>query len=128
MIKSLTPLILITFQYSISIWKKKMKRSSYSKPLLSHFSLSLHTLERTVLIEREALSHLLNPKWQMAGERKGSFFWGTPGNRSSGDGVGPVAQRIRARGYEPRCRGFESLLAHNRPKREGLFPLGVGKS
>ena len=26
--------------------------------------------------------------------------------------VGPVAQRIRARGYEPRCRGFESLLAH----------------
>ncbi|GMN25874.1 hypothetical protein TIFTF001_045999, partial [Ficus carica] len=26
---------------------------------------------------------------------------GTPGNRSSGDGVGPVAQRIRARGYEP---------------------------
>ena len=52
-----------------------MKRLSYSKPLLSHFSLSLHTLERTVLIiEREALSHLLNPKWQMAGERKGSFF------------------------------------------------------
>ncbi|GFQ00193.1 hypothetical protein PHJA_002163300 [Phtheirospermum japonicum] len=40
----------------------------------------------------------------MAGERKGSFFEGTPGNRSSGDGVGPVAQRIRARGYEPRCR------------------------
>ncbi|KAL3648437.1 hypothetical protein CASFOL_007861 [Castilleja foliolosa] len=38
----------------------------------------------------------------MAGERKGSFFEGTPGNRSSGDGVGPVAQRIRARGYEPR--------------------------
>ncbi|KAF1876815.1 hypothetical protein Lal_00033127 [Lupinus albus] len=30
---------------------------------------------------------------------------GTPGNRSSGDWVGPVAQRIRARGYEPRCRG-----------------------
>ncbi|PPS02855.1 hypothetical protein GOBAR_AA17807 [Gossypium barbadense] len=49
---------------------------------------------------------------------------GTPGNRSSGDEVGPVAQRIRARGYEPRCRGFESLLAHNRPKREGPFPLG----
>ncbi|KAH0640780.1 hypothetical protein KY285_037366 [Solanum tuberosum] len=49
---------------------------------------------------------------------------GTPRNRSSGDGVGPVAQRIRARGYEPRCRGFESLLAHNRPKREVPFPLG----
>lgn len=29
--------------------------------------------------------------------------------------TGPVAQRIRARGYEPRCRGFESLLAHNQP-------------
>ncbi len=27
--------------------------------------------------------------------------------------MGPVAQRIRARGYEPRCRGFESLLAHS---------------
>ncbi|GKE19147.1 hypothetical protein Tco_1426724, partial [Tanacetum coccineum] len=50
-------------------------------------------------------------------KRKGSFFEGTPGNRSSGDGVGLVAQRIRARGYEPRCRGFESILAHNRPKR-----------
>ncbi|MFQ6643046.1 hypothetical protein Gotur_018769 [Gossypium turneri] len=49
---------------------------------------------------------------------------GTPGNRSSGDEVGPVTQRIRVRGYEPRCRGFESLLAHNRPKREGPFPLG----
>ncbi|KAD5507979.1 hypothetical protein E3N88_15682 [Mikania micrantha] len=49
---------------------------------------------------------------------------GTSGKRSSGDAVGPVAQRIRARGYKPRCRGFESLLAHNRPKREGPFPLG----
>lgn len=27
--------------------------------------------------------------------------------------TGPVAQRIRARGYEPRCRGFKSLLAQN---------------
>ncbi|KAF1870960.1 hypothetical protein Lal_00015261 [Lupinus albus] len=53
---------------------------------------------------------------------------GTPRNKSSGDGVGPVAQRIRAHDYEPRCRGFESLLAHNRPKREFPFPLGVGKS
>ncbi|MBA0731703.1 hypothetical protein Golax_023357 [Gossypium laxum] len=52
---------------------------------------------------------------------------GTPGNRSNGDEVGPIAQRIRARGYEPRCREFESLLAHNWPKREG-FPLGVRKS
>ena len=61
----------------------------------------------------------------MAEER--FLFEGTPRNRSSGDGVGPVAQRIRARGYEPRCRGFESLLAHNRPKREGPFPLGGKK-
>ncbi|KAL8226031.1 hypothetical protein R6Q57_018588 [Mikania cordata] len=38
--------------------------------------------------------------------------------------MGPVAQRIRARGYEPRCQGFEYLLAHNRPKREGPFPMG----
>ncbi|MBA0731262.1 hypothetical protein Golax_022728 [Gossypium laxum] len=53
---------------------------------------------------------------------------GTPRNRSSGEEVGLIAQRIRACGYEPRCRGFESLLAHNRPKREGPFPLGVGKS
>ncbi|MBA0636873.1 hypothetical protein Godav_005413, partial [Gossypium davidsonii] len=29
-----------------------------------------------------------------------------------------VAQRIRARGYKPRCRGFESLLG------KGPFPLG----
>ncbi|CAA0829404.1 Unknown protein [Striga hermonthica] len=48
------------------------------------------------------------------GRGKVPFFEGTLGNRSSGDGVEPVAQRIRARGYEPRCRGFESLLAHNR--------------
>ncbi|CAN6577655.1 unnamed protein product [Malus baccata var. baccata] len=37
-------------------------------------------------------------------ELPGESSKGTPGNRSSGDGVGPVAQRIRARGYEPRCR------------------------
>ncbi|KAC9709419.1 hypothetical protein E3N88_45355 [Mikania micrantha] len=57
-------------------------------------------------------------------QAKVPFFEGTSGNISSGDAVGPVAQRIRARGYEPQCRGFESLLAHNRPKREGHFPLG----
>jgi hypothetical protein len=60
----------------------------------------------------------------MAGERKGSD---TPGSRSSGGGVGPVAQRIRARGYEPRCRGFESLLAQNKIDKD-LSLLGVGKS
>ncbi|KAK7321892.1 hypothetical protein VNO80_35351 [Phaseolus coccineus] len=64
-----------------------------------------------------------------AGERKGSHFLGYSGEQiSSGDdGVGPVAQRIRARGYEPRCRGFESLLAHNRPKKGRIFPSGGRK-
>lgn len=119
MIKSLTPLILITFS------TKKMKKKSrlIQNPNYDIPSLPLHTSERTVLIEINALSHLLNPKW--LGRGKVPFFEGTPGNRSSGDGVGPVAQRIRARGYEPRCRGFESLLAHNRPKRE--FPCGDRK-
>ena len=56
---------------------------------------------------------------------KGSFFFkGTPKNKSSGDRVGPVPQRIKARGYEPQCQGFESLFPHDRPKREGLLPLG----
>ncbi|KAL8259207.1 hypothetical protein R6Q59_027160 [Mikania micrantha] len=49
---------------------------------------------------------------------------GTDPVETQGHTVGPVAQRIRARGYEPRCRVFKSLLAHNRPKREGPFPLG----
>ncbi|MBA0707337.1 hypothetical protein Golax_019387 [Gossypium laxum] len=53
---------------------------------------------------------------------------GTPGNRSIGNEVGPIAQRIRTRGYKPWCWGFESLIAHNWPKRERSFPLGVGKS
>ncbi|KAL7234693.1 hypothetical protein ACSBR1_018192 [Camellia fascicularis] len=77
-------------------------------------------------LEINAVSHLLNLKW--LGRGKVPFFEGTSGNRSSRDGVGPVARRIRARGYEPQCRGFESLLAHNRPKRKGPFPLGIGKS
>ncbi|KAK8925870.1 hypothetical protein KSP39_PZI018468 [Platanthera zijinensis] len=55
---------------------------------------------------------------RLKGEERRDPFESTPWNKSSGDGVGPVAQRIRALGYEPRCRGFESLLAHNRPKRE----------
>ncbi|KAL6496714.1 hypothetical protein OROHE_027379 [Orobanche hederae] len=63
------------------------------------------------------------------GKGKFSFLEGTPGNRSSGDGGGPVTQRIRARGYEPRCRGFESVLAHPQPAQKGsTFTLGVGKS
>ena len=123
MIKSSTPPILITF----SIWKrkKKWKGRLIQNPNHDTPSLPLHTSERTVLIEINALSHLLNPKWPGRGQVP--FFEGTPGNRSSGDGVGPVAQRIRARGYEPRCRGFESLLAHNRPKKGRIFPSGGRK-
>ncbi|CAA7013171.1 unnamed protein product [Microthlaspi erraticum] len=47
---------------------------------------------------------------------------GTPGNTSSGDGVGLVAQRIRARGYEPRCRGilYQTCVAVYKI-RNGLF-------
>ncbi|KAI3812542.1 hypothetical protein L1987_17252 [Smallanthus sonchifolius] len=54
------------------------------------------------------------------------FFEGTSGNRSSGAALGPATQRIRARGYEQQCRGSESLLAHNWPKRKGPFPLWGG--
>ncbi|GAB2281935.1 hypothetical protein Dimus_016496 [Dionaea muscipula] len=39
------------------------------------------------------------------GRGKAPCFEDTPGNRSGGGWVGPVAQRIRARGYEPWCRG-----------------------
>ena len=40
-------------------------------------------------------------------------------------GSGPVAQGIRARGYEPRCRGFESLLARNQSFPDEIFPLSI---
>jgi hypothetical protein len=114
---------------------KKMKNQRvvlFKTPImtspLSHFTPRTHPSYRVIeinyrVIEINALSHLLNPK--RLGRGKDPFFEGTPANRSSGDVVGPVAQRIRARGYEPRCRGFESLLAHNRPKGEVPFPLGV---
>ncbi|KAJ8425434.1 hypothetical protein Cgig2_032234 [Carnegiea gigantea] len=69
------------------------------------------------VLERNALSHLLNPKWLGRGKI-------LPITDPVETGVGLVAQRIRARGYEPRCRGFESLLAHNRLQREGPFPVG----
>lgn len=128
MIKSLTPLIsfLLLFQYENEKNEKSKGRLIQNPKNYDIPSLPLHTSERTILIviEINALSHLLNPKWL----GRGKVPWGgTPGNRSSGDGVGPVAQRIRARGYEPRCRGFESLLAHNRPRGKGTSPLGVGK-
>ena len=40
-------------------------------------------------------------------------------------GSGPVAQGIRARGYEPRCRGFESLLARNQSQMKSPFYLRI---
>ena len=42
----------------------------------------------------------------MAGEKKCYFFLGYLENKSSGDGVGPVAQGIKARDYELRCWGI----------------------
>ena len=44
---------------------------------------------------------------------------------------GPVAQWTRARGYGPRCRGFESLLARSQQKQSkghgfGHVPLILG--
>ena len=44
-------------------------------------------------------------------EEKKVPFGGYPREEIQWRRGGPVAQRIRARGYEPRCRGFESLLA-----------------
>lgn len=62
----------------------------------------------------------------MGKERKGCFGEGVPGTDPVG--TGPVAQGIRARGYEPRCRGFESLLAHNRRTRSHLGQTGPGRA
>lgn len=62
-------------------------------------------------------------------EEKKVPFWGYPREEIQWRRGGPVAQRIRARGYEPRCRGFESLLAHSLPKGEGkdLYFLPEGR-
>ena len=59
--------------------KTKKKKNEKSKgrfiqnPNCDIPSLPLHTSERTVLIERKALSHLLNPKW--LGRGKVAFFF-----------------------------------------------------
>jgi hypothetical protein len=62
-------------------------------------------------------------------EEKKVPFGGYPREEIQWRRGGPVAQRIRARGYEPRCRGFESLLAHSFPKGEGplLYFLPEGR-
>lgn len=48
-------------------------------------------------------------------EVKSKYKWMVTFSNSTiktGKNMGLVAQRTRARGYEPWCRGFESLLAH----------------
>lgn len=57
--------------------KKKMKKKKgrlIQNPNYDILSLPLHTSERAVLIERKALSHLLNPKRLAGGGEKGSLF------------------------------------------------------
>jgi hypothetical protein len=54
--------------------KKKGKGRFIQNPNYEIPSLPLHTSERTVIIERKALSHLLNPKW--LGRGKVPFFLG----------------------------------------------------
>jgi hypothetical protein len=54
--------------------KKKRKGRFIQNPNYEIPSLPLHTSERTVIIERKALSHLLNPKW--LGRGKVPFFLG----------------------------------------------------
>lgn len=53
--------------------KKNEKGRLIQNPNYEIPSLPLHTSEGTVLIEREALSHLLNPKWM--GRGKVPFFF-----------------------------------------------------
>ena len=62
MIKSLRPLLLL-FQYEKVIRIQNEKGRLIQNPNYETPFLPLHASERTVLIEREALSHLLNPKW-----------------------------------------------------------------
>jgi hypothetical protein len=59
-------------------------------------------------------------------EEKKVPFGGYPWEEIQWRRGGPIAQRIRSRGYERRCRGYESLLAHSLPKGEGplLSPRG----
>jgi len=52
----------------------------------------------------------------MAKEKKISFFY--PQEEIQRRWGGPVAQRIKARSYEPWCSEFESLLVHSLPKGE----------
>ena len=73
---------------------------------------------RTHCSYRERRFPIFLTRNEMAEEKKVPFG-GYPREEIQWRRGGPVAQRIRARGYEPRCRGFESLLAHSLPKGEG---------
>ncbi|MBA0666675.1 hypothetical protein Goklo_003053 [Gossypium klotzschianum] len=53
---------------------------------------------------------------------------GTPRNKSNRDEVGPIAHRIRARGYEPRARGSNPSSPTTSQKGKDRFSLGIGKS
>jgi hypothetical protein len=62
----------------------------------------------------------------MAEEKKVPFGGVSPGRDPIEKGW-PIAQRIRARGYEPRCWGFESLLIDSLPKGKDLYFLPKGR-
>ncbi|MBA0630959.1 hypothetical protein Godav_002999 [Gossypium davidsonii] len=53
---------------------------------------------------------------------------GTPRNKSNRDEVGPIAHRIRVRGYEPRARGSNPSSPTTSQKGKDRFSLGIGKS
>lgn len=55
------------------------------------------------------------------------FCEGIPRYRSNGDGVEPVAQRIRGHDYKPQCQGLNPLSPAQK-ERTFPLPLGLGKS
>lgn len=64
----------------------KKKGRLIQKPIYDIPSLPLHTSEHTVLIDRNALSYLLNPKW--LGRGKVPFLRILPGTDPVGAGWG----------------------------------------
>lgn len=103
-----------------------IRRSSSLKPISYIFSFPLHTLllfetQYLRIAHSDAINLLLHP---LTPKRGIPSFWKELLGTNPAE-TGPVAQRIRARGYEPRCRGFESLLAHpERGQKGGLSGVG----
>lgn len=130
--KSLTPSVsfLILFPIEKGLRMKQVRLIQIQNPnyeilfktLIMKSYLSRLT-PRNALLDRERSAFTSSSaEWLRRGKVLCKVIRGAdPGSRSGGDRVGPVAQRIRARGYEPRCRGFESLLAHNRLIRGRIF-------